>query len=187
MPQILTLKPNVTREEAIRQFSPRGLLGAVRDTTLGPLRSVAQFYIPFQLFRVRVRNGGEQKELVFGLDAVSGALDLYRFEQVPGPEEVASLETRNCPQALLHDTQAEQLVTSGVQRLLFAAGFFRIRELQISAEPVPGKTHIPYWVGFRGRGAHARLVVIDAVRRRPEGVKVRRLLQDWLTSVVTES
>jgi hypothetical protein len=29
----------------------------------------------------------------------------------------------------------------------------------------------------------ARLAVIDAVRRKPEGAKVRQLLRAWLTSI----
>ncbi len=60
-----------------------------------------------------------------------------------------------------------------------------MRNLQINAEPVAGEIYIPYWVGFRGRGIRARLAVIDAVRRKPEGAKVRQLLQAWLTSIRT--
>jgi len=52
-----------------------------------------------------------------------------------------------------------------------------------SAQPIAGEIYIPYWVGFRGRGAQARFVVMDAVRRRIEGAKVRNLLQTWLTSM----
>jgi hypothetical protein len=53
----------------------------------------------------------------------------------------------------------------------------------MSAEPVAGEIYVPYWVGFRGRGVRARLAVIDAVRRKPEGAKVRQLLRAWLTSI----
>ena len=129
MPQILTLRPNVSRKEAMEEFSPRGLRGAIRDTALGPLRSVAEFYIPFRLFQIRVRNGGRQREMIFGLDAVSGTLDLYRFEHVPGPGEVVSRETRNCPQGRLDAMRAKELVIGGVQRLLFTTGFFRDSQL----------------------------------------------------------
>jgi hypothetical protein len=67
--------------------------------------------------------------------------------------------------------------------LLFTTGFFRLRNLQIAAEAVAGEIYVPYWVGFRGRGLRARLAVIDAVRRKPEGAQVRQLLQAWLTSI----
>ena len=93
------------------------------------------------------------------------------------------LETRNCVPVLLDDALGKELVVAKVRRLLFSTGFFRIRDLRISAEPIPGEIHIPYWVGFRGHGVRARCAVLDAVRRRPEGAKVRRLLENWLTSL----
>jgi hypothetical protein len=182
MARIRSLRPNVTREEATQQFSS-GLLDFLRGTTFGPLRSVADFYIPFQLFQVEILNGGKRDQRFFGLDAVNGTLDLYHFEQLPEEREVRYLETRNYAEALLGEAEAGKIVIAKVQRLLFSTGFFRVRSLRISAEPVPGEICVPYWVGFRGRGVRARLTVIDAVRRKPEGAKVRQLLQAWLTSI----
>ena len=83
----------------------------------------------------------------------------------------------------MDEAEARKIVVTKVQRLLFSTGFFRVRNLQISAEPVAGEIYIPYWVGFRGRGVRARFVVMDAVRRKMEGAKVRHLLQAWLTSI----
>src|SRR5450755_2344867 len=182
MARIRSLKANVTREEATEQFSS-GMLDFLRETTFGPLRSVADFYIPFQLFQVEILNGGKRDLRIFGVDAVNGSLDLYHFEQLPGEREVTYLETRNCSETLLDEAEANKIVTAKVQRLLFSTGFFRVRNLQINAEPVPGEIYVPYWVGFRGRGIRARLAVIDAVRRKVEGAKVRHLLQAWLTSI----
>jgi hypothetical protein len=181
MARIRSLRPNVSREEAIEGFSS-GLGARLRETLFGPLRSVAEFYIPFQLFQVEIVNRGKREQRIFGLDAVNGSLDLYHFEQLPGPREVIHLETRNCVQALLDDVHARKLVVAKVRRLVFSAGFFRVRDLRVSAEPVPGEIHVPYWVGFLGRGVRARFVVLDAVRRQVEGAKVRHLLQSWLTS-----
>lgn len=183
MARIRSLKPNVTREQATEQFSPGGPVDLLRQAAFGPLCSVGDFYIPFRLFQVEILNGGKCDRRVFGLDAVSGSLDLYHFEQLPGPGEVIYLETRNCPPALLEDARSKDLVVAKVRRVLFTAGFFRIRDLHISTEPVPGEIYVPYWVGFRGRGVCARFAVIDAVRRRLEGAKVRQLLQNWLTSM----
>jgi hypothetical protein len=45
---------------------------------------------------------------------------------------------------------------------------------------LPDELHIPYWIGFRGSDDRVRISVIDAVRRRPEGAKVRRLVEEWL-------
>ena len=84
---------------------------------------------------------------------------------------------------MLDEAEANKIVVAKVQRLLFSTGFFRVRNLRISAEPVAGEIYIPYWVGFRGRGPQARFVVMDAVRRKMEGAKVRHLMQAWLTSV----
>jgi hypothetical protein len=182
MPRIRSLRANVTREEAMQQFSS-GMFDFLRETTFGPLRSVADFYIPFRLYQIEILNGGKRDHRIFGLDAVNGSLDLYHFEQLPSERELTYLETRNCSEALLGEAEANQIVIAKVQRLLFSTGFFRVRNLQITAEPVAGEIYVPYWVGFRGRGIRARLAVIDAVRRKPEGAKVRHLLRTWLTSI----
>ena len=182
MARIRSLKANVTREEAMQQFSS-GMFDFLRETTSGPLRSVADFYIPFRLFQIEILNGGRRDQRIFGLDAVNGSLDLYYFEQLPGERELTYMETRNCAEALLGEAEANQIVIAKVQRLLFSTGFFRMRNLQITAEPVAGEIYVPYWVGFRGRGLGARLAVIDAVRRKLEGARVRQLLRTWLTSI----
>jgi hypothetical protein len=182
MPSIRSLKANVTREEAMEQFSS-GMFDFLRETTFGPLRSVADFYIPFRLFQIEILNSGKRDHRIFGLDAVNGSLDLYHFEKLPGERELTYLETRNCSEPLLGEAEANRIVIGKVQRLLFSTGFFRVRNLQITADPVIGEIYVPYWVGFRGRGIRARLAVIDAVRRRPEGARVRQLLRTWLTSI----
>jgi|SRR4051812_9274171 hypothetical protein len=184
MARIRSLRPNVTREEATEHFSS-GVFDFLRESTFGPLRSVADFYIPFRLFQIEIVNSGKSDSSIFGLDVVTGTLDLYTFEQLPGEREVFYLETRNCSEPMLGEAESIKLVTTKVQRLLFSTGFFRVRNLQIKAEPVAGEIYIPYWVGFRGRGTRARLAVIDAVRRRPEGAKVRQLIRNWLTSIRT--
>jgi hypothetical protein len=181
--RIRSLRPNVSRDEAIDHFSSGGPVELLRQVAFGPVRSVAEFFIPFRLFQVEILNSGKRDRRVLGLDVVTGSLDLYHFEQLPGPGEVVVVESRNCPLGLLDDAQAMELVIAKVRRVLFTTGFFRMRNLEISAEPIAGEICIPYWVGFRGRGTQARFVVMDAVRRRIEGAKVRNLLQTWLTSM----
>jgi hypothetical protein len=181
--RIRSLRPNVSRDEAIDQFSSGGPIALLREMAFGPVRSVADFFIPFRLFQVEILNSGKRDRRVLGLDVVTGSLDLYHFEQLPGPGEVVVVESRNCPLALLDDARAKELVIAKVRRVLFTTGFFRMRNLEISAEPIAGEICIPYWVGFRGRGTQARFVVMDAVRRRIEGAKVRNLLKTWLTSM----
>jgi hypothetical protein len=181
MSRIRSLRPNVSREEAVAEFSPAGPAGLVRRLICGPLRSVADVYIPFRLFQVEVCNAGKRDEHILGLEAVMGVLDLYHFDQIPDASEVISLDTRNHPESRLDDARAQALVIDKFQRALFSKGFLRMRELRIVATLLPGDLHIPYWVGFRGAGTRARISVIDAVRCRIEGAKVRHLLQTWLT------
>jgi hypothetical protein len=182
MSRIRSLRPNVTREEAAAEFSPAGPAELVRRVMFGPLRSVADFYIPFRLFQVEVSNAGKRDQHLLGLEAVMGVLDLYHFEAIPGASEVISVDTRNHPESRLDDARAQELVIDKFQRALFSKGFFRMRELSIVAAPLPGDLHIPYWVGFRGSGTRAWVSVMDAVRHRIEGFKVRHLLQTWLAA-----
>jgi len=181
MTRIRTLRPNVTREEAVRQFSV-GLPGRLRELLSGRLRSVADFYIPFRIFDVEINNAGKKDRRIFGLDAVTGSLDPYYFDHLPASEDLREFETRNRLTAHLDPVQAQQIAITKIQRLLFTRGFFRIRNLAISINPNPQEIHIPYWVGFRGRDGSATFEIIDAVRRQPEGARVRRMLQDWLTT-----
>lgn len=182
MVQIRTLKPNVTREQAILQFSSTGIPRLFRNAAFGRLRSVAELYLPFRLFRVQIVNRGMTEERLIALDAITGTLDPFQFDHVPTEAETVSLQTRNCPGAQLEDERVSELLVAKLRRLLYSRGFFRMRDLEIRATPVDHALHIPYWLGFRGSDGHARVAVIDAVRRRFEGAKVRRLVEAWLTS-----
>jgi len=182
MPAIRSLRSNVTRADVILQFSGRGTSALLRNALFGRLRSVAELYIPFRLFRVRIVNRGLTEERVVAIDAVAGSLDLYQFDHVPTEAEAVVVESRNCPPAKLPEAAATDLIIAKLRRLLYSRGFFKMRDLEISAVPLPGELHIPYWIGFRGTDQRARVAVIDAVRRRPEGVKLRRLVETWLTA-----
>jgi hypothetical protein len=178
--KIRSLRPNVTQEEAIRLLRPSGLTRLVRTVLSGPLRSVAEAYIPFYLFRVTIVNRGRSENSVLGLDAVRGSLDPYRFDHAPTENETIRVETRNSLPTGLPPQQAGDLLVAKVRRLLYGKGFFRLHAMQITAEPLSEELHIPYWLGFSGSGSHARLKVLDGVRRRPEGGKVRSIFEAWL-------
>jgi hypothetical protein len=187
MAEIRSLKPNVTMEQAVQQFSGGGLLSQIRNAAFGPLCSVAEFYIPFRLFEVEVLNRSKSNQYTLGLDMVTGSLNPYGFAVLPSDHEVLCLQTRNCVPSSLNDAEANELIRVKVQRILFSSGFFRIRNLRIKAREVPGELHVPYWVGFRGKRARAHVTVMDAVRRRLEGAKVRSLLQNWLLNSPLQS
>ncbi len=182
MAQIRTLKPNVTREQAILQFSSTGIPRLFRNVAFGRLHSVAELYLPFRLFEVTIVNRGARQQQLIALDALTGSLDPFQFDHLPTKDEIISVETRNCPHSQLDHAQVGELLTGKVRRLLYSRGFFRMRDLEITARPVELDFHIPYWLGFRGSNGRARVAVIDAVRRRFEGAKLRRLVEAWLIS-----
>jgi hypothetical protein len=182
MSTILTLKPNVSREDAIAHFS-----GPIRTLQLGRVHTVADIYIPFRLFRVHITNRSRAEARILGLDAVGGGFDLYSFDSIPDPERLITIETRNSPPRGIDPVQASATVVERVRRLVFSSGFFKIRDLDITAELVPLDLHVPYWVGFSGSPSHLRLTVMDALRRRVEGAKVRNFVRDWLAATEEEA
>src|SRR5437870_7430010 len=133
MPRIRSLIPNVSRNAVVDDFS-LGAFNSMRALVFGPLRSVSDFYIPFQLFRVEISNRGKIDQRVFGLYAVSGSLDLYHFEQLPGPAEVVFLETRNCVPANPDEQRSQEMSLGTVRRLIFSTALFRVRHPPLSAE-----------------------------------------------------
>lgn len=183
---IRSLKPNVSREDALRHFAG-GVRGVAADFLRGRARSMAELYIPYHLFHVKIRNSGREETRIYALDAVEGTLDLFEFPELPGERELVTLKTRNAlPCRLPVDRTREQLLGK-VRRVVFSRGFARLRDLQMEAKAVPGDLYVPYWVCFRGDDHAAKLEIMDAVRRRPEGGKVRRLVEDWLRSSSTGS
>jgi hypothetical protein len=120
------------------------------------------------------------------MDAVRGVLDLYQLPPHTAEDQFLTLQTRNVLPADLDAAQAEKRLIGKVRRMIFTRGFFRVRDLKIEALPVPGEICVPYWVCFRGTRERVHLAVLDAVRRRPEGAKVRRLVEEWLGSDARE-
>lgn len=177
---IRCLKPNCTRQEALDRFIPVGISGIIGSVSRGPLRMIADVYVPFRLFRVQVTNAARRDSVLIAVDAVCGRLDPYRFESAPGEAELIEMETRNRPEPLLDMHRAGDIAAEKVRRMIYSTGFFRVRGLSIHTEPVPPVLHIPYWIGFFGAGKQAHLGVLDAVRRRWEGGKARRFFYEWL-------
>jgi hypothetical protein len=180
MTRIRSLQPNVTREQAIRHFT-EGAVNRAADLVKGQVRSVAELYIPYRLYQVKICSAGREQRQIFAMETVRGVLDLYQFPALPADGALLTLETRNVLPPGLDASQAEERLIGKVRRLIFARGFFRVRDLRIEAKAVSGDICVPYWVCFRGEDK-VHLSVLDAVRRRREGAKVRRLVEDWLRS-----
>ncbi len=179
---IRSLRPNVTREQALQLLHSDGARRLLRSVRLGSLRSIAAVYVPFRLYSVEVMNNGRRDHSLFAVDAVSGQLDLYRFDHLPNEADLISVRTRNYASPLLDEAAARAVLSDKVLRLLFLTGFFKMRTLSIRPEPVPLDFCVPYWVGFFGSGNRARISVVDAVRRKPEGARVRQLIYSWLAN-----
>jgi hypothetical protein len=177
---ILTLRPNVSRDDALAHFRGAAPFRWLRAARTGPLRSLAEAYIPFRLFRVRIGTGTGTSAELLAIDLVRGTLDLYAFASVPGAGELVPVVTRNRPLPRLPDEDAARLLRERVERMVFRRGFFRLRRLEITPEPLGPDFHVPYWLAFSGRDDAVHVEVMDAVRRRLEGGKVREVVRGWL-------
>ena len=180
--EIWSLRPNVTRSEAIEALRGRGvgaLLTRLRD---GVLRCVAEVYVPFRVYRVEVAKGATTARRWFALDAVNGMLDPYEFPSLPEERHLARVESRNRLPATLGETLAKELLHEKILRVVFQQGFFRARTPRIKAELETVEVHVPYWLGFYGVDSSVRCGVVDAVRRRVEGDKARAFFEAWLAS-----
>lgn len=176
---IRSLKPNVGREEASQYFTggPRGLVAGLLR---GRAQSMAELHIPFHLFQVKITNSGRCESRFFALDAVEGVLDLYEFPRLPNEQQLISLQTRNALPSLLPVERAHERLLSKVRRVVFSRGFIRLRNLQLEASAIAGEVYVPYWVCFRGSDQMVKFEILDAVRRKPEGGKLRHLVENWL-------
>jgi hypothetical protein len=177
------LRPNVTADEAVALLRGAGTARVLRRIANGPLRRVAPLYVPFRAYAVTIRNSHRDHVQFFAVDAVTGALDLYQFAELPSRDDLVVVETRNTVAPALGDDATREKVTEKVRRALYQTGFFRLRSPHIDAHAAAlPDVHVPYWVGFFGGRDRVRLAVVDAVRRRSEGARVHDLVRGWLAS-----
>ena len=174
------LRARVSRDEALGAFQ-RGWFGATaRMLVAGPLRSVAEAFVPFRLFRVVMADGDGMRQRLLAIDAVEGSLDLYGFDSAPTEAELVRVVSRNILPVVVSVERCAELVEDRVRRMVYRRGFFRARGVRNVVEYTGMEFCVPYWLGFCGRGGRARVVVMDAVRGRVEGGKARELFRKWL-------
>ncbi len=176
---IRALKPNVTQEEAVRAFSGAGFSALYWRMRRGPLRRIADAYVPYFLFRVKYAGAPAR---LFAIDAVDGSLDLFEFPRIPEERELLALDGRNLLQVALAEEGAAELLRDKVLRVIFQQGFFKIRDARLEITPVSCELHLPYWLGFHERDGAVRCRVMDAVRRRMEGAKACAFFEQWLAA-----
>ena len=177
---IQSLRLNVTRQEALRTFSGAELSTIYWRIRSGPLRRIAEAYVPYWLYRVQYNLGRAAHSSLFAIDAVNGSLDLFTFPSIP-VADVVTVQTRNRVAPSLPHATAEDLLRLKVLRVIFQQGFFKIHDLNLQIAKESLELHIPYWLGFYGR-AEARCRVLNAVRRRMEGAKASALFESWLAA-----
>lgn len=176
---IHALKPNVTQEEAVRAFSSAGVSALYWRMRSGPLRRIADAYVPYYLYRVKYSGAPAR---LFAIDAVDGSLDLFEFPRIPAERELLALDGRNQLQATLTEERAAELLREKVLRVIFQQGFFKIRDARLEITPVLCELHLPYWLGFHERDGLVHCRVMDAVRRRMEGAKASAFFELWLAA-----
>ena len=179
---IQSLKPNVTKDEALRTFRAPGPSFLYWRLRTGPLRRIAEAYVPFRLYRVRYAMNKEKVQRIFAMDAVDGSLDLFEFRTVPQEKELVTVQTRNCLAGTLAEGRAHEVLRDKVLRIVFEQGFFKLREASLEIEALPGEIYLPYWLGFYGASDALRCRVMDAVRRRLEGAKASAFFEQWLAA-----
>jgi len=179
---IQVLRPNVTREDALRKFSAPGPTRFLWMLRSGSLQRIADVYVPFWLYRARYEMNRTVEDRIFALDAVDGSLDLFSFSNLPATAELQSIETRNFLAPALADDAALTLVRDKILRFVFLQGFFKLRGSGIEIRREPGELFVPYWLGFYGGRGSVRFRVMDAVRRRVEGAKATAFFEQWLAA-----
>ena len=179
---IVALRPNVTQEDAGREFSNRGLSSMYWRMTAGPLQRIAEAYVPYQFYEVNYVMARAPQKRLFAMDAVDGSLDLFEFPQLPSQQQLVTTETRNRVQSSLPAASADELLREKALRVIFQQGFFKVREASLNFVRLPDIVHLPYWLGFYSSGEVVRCRVMDAVRRRIEGAKASAFFEQWLAA-----
>src|ERR1700692_3041709 len=135
---IRSLKPNVTRDDAIAAFTASGPASWYWKMRSGSLQSIADAYLPFRVYRVRYHMGGAPRSHYFALDAVDGSLDLFEFSVPPGEAETVAVSSRNHPAPALSQDRSDELLRDKVLRLIFQQGFFKVNNVNPETDKLPG-------------------------------------------------
>ena len=137
-------------------------------------------FVPYRLFHLTASDGPNKRtERLVAIDAACGEFDPYGFPSFPGNDALADMKSANVVPEAVDEARLTELAIARIRRIIFSNGFFRLRALEVNAKPLL-RLYVPYWLGFTGSESDTHLRVLDAVRRRIEGPKVRGLLRVWL-------
>ncbi len=180
MEMIRSLQSGIGHEQALRKLSPPAPLGTVHRIMTGGLLAVSDIYIPYRLYKVTVDDHRIRSVRFLAVDAVSGALDPYQFDEPPAAERYTEMETHNCLPVRLAEADSRALILEKARRLLFSQGFFRLVRPIIAAELMGAEFYVPYWAGFTGDEQDVKVMMLDGIRGTIEGSKISELVRAWL-------
>ena len=179
---IVAMRPNVTQEDAVREFSSCGLSSMYWRMTAGRLLRIAEAFVPYQFYEVSYVMARAPQTRLFAMDVVDGSLDLFEFPRLPIQQQLVTMDTRNRVAQSLSAGAADDLLREKALRIIFQEGFFKVREASLHFSRKPDIVHLPYWLGFYASGGIVRCRVMDAVRRRVEGAKASEFFEQWLAA-----
>ncbi|MGE0133193.1 MAG: hypothetical protein AB7U82_34385 [Blastocatellales bacterium] len=170
---ITSVKPNVTREQAVAKFR-----AGFSEFRRGRLRAVVDFYVPYRFFQMTWRDGRKGANTILAADAVTGKLDLIEFNQPSAEDDRMTVDTTMFAEERINEEEAYRLVREQMMRSVFMKGFFKLSRVNVEVK-LAASLHIPYWVGVYERQARAHLEIINALQGRFEGAKLRELVAEW--------
>jgi len=184
---ICTLRHETDSTIALRKLASPGITGVLQRWWSGPLRGVAEIYIPYRLYMVSVEDRRFRRVQYYAVDSASGALDPYEFAVVPESQDWNEAEAQNYHPVKVEERRTRELAMETLRRRLFARGFYRLTAPRLTAELIHPEFYVLYWVGFYGDDSDLNLKVVNAVRQSMEGSKVCCLLKTWLMEKPAEA
>lgn len=138
----------------------------------------ADFYIPYHLFKLAWDNERASTEGIMAVDATTGRLDPYQFDETPAEHQRVSVETTRFSPLRVNEQEAGRIVEEQMTRHGMMKGFIKLAKIKASISYVES-IYIPYWVGVYERNNLAHLEVIGGLRGRFEGAKVYEIIAEW--------
>jgi hypothetical protein len=170
---ITSIKPNISRAEAVAKFH-----GRFNELRNGRLRIVTDFYIPYRVFRLTRSDRRSSSDVFIAADAVTGKLDLIQFDRLPEEGACMAVDTAMVAEERVDEEESYRLVRESMMRSIFMKGFYKLSRVNVEIE-LAASAHILYWVGVYERNERARLEIINALRGRFEGAKLREMVAEW--------
>jgi hypothetical protein len=168
----------VKRRISAREAASK-LKGPLRELRRGRLVVTIEFYVPYRVFDVTVRNGRATDSYIVAIDSVCGRLDPWRIDRQTLADERSFIEITHVADERLSETHAAEVLDELTRRATYLKGFFKVRDITIDARFLE-TLYIPYWVGIYERKNKACLDAINGLTGIHEGAKLREVVADWL-------